>query len=79
LTLPLVGGEWSASPSCVTPGERIPGTHWYGGWVGLRVGMDAVEKRIFLTLPRLELHPSIVQPIASVYILISRKENEVTH
>jgi hypothetical protein len=24
-----------------TPGERTPGTHWIGGWVGLRAGLDA--------------------------------------
>jgi hypothetical protein len=23
-----------------TPGERIPGTRWRGGWVGLRAGLD---------------------------------------
>jgi hypothetical protein len=22
------------------PGERAPGTHWTGGWVGLRAGLD---------------------------------------
>jgi hypothetical protein len=28
----LVGGEWSAScPSCFTPSERAPSTHWIGG------------------------------------------------
>jgi hypothetical protein len=30
----LVGGEWLASRPCrFTPGERVPGTHWIGGWV----------------------------------------------
>jgi hypothetical protein len=24
----------------LTPGERTPGTHWTGGWVGLRAGLD---------------------------------------
>jgi len=28
-----------------TPRERDPGTHWIGGWVGLRVGMDTVVRR----------------------------------
>jgi hypothetical protein len=28
-----------------TPGERAPGTHWIGGSVGLRAGLDAVVKR----------------------------------
>jgi hypothetical protein len=54
----LIGGEWSASrPGRFTPGERAPGTHWIGGWVCLRTGLDDVEKRKFLTLPGLELRP----------------------
>jgi hypothetical protein len=40
LTLALVGSEWSASH----PRERTPGTHWIGGWVGPRAGLDYVEK-----------------------------------
>jgi hypothetical protein len=28
-----------------TPGERIPGTHWIGGWVGPRAGLDAGPRR----------------------------------
>jgi hypothetical protein len=52
----LVGREWSASrPNRFTPGERAPGTHWIGGWVGSRAGLDGVEKRKFLILPGLEL------------------------
>jgi hypothetical protein len=35
------GGEWTA----FTPEERIPGTHWIGGWVGRRVCGDTSEKR----------------------------------
>jgi len=27
------------------PTERAPGTHWIGGRVGLRAGLDAVVKR----------------------------------
>jgi hypothetical protein len=34
-----------------------PGTHWIGGLVGPRAGLDDVEKRKFLTLPGLELRP----------------------
>jgi hypothetical protein len=52
-TSALVGGEWSAS----RPGERASGTHWVGGWVDPRAGLDDVEKRKFLTLPGLELRP----------------------
>jgi hypothetical protein len=57
-TSALVGGEWSTSrPGRFTPGERAPGTHWIGGWVGLRAGLDDLEKREFFTLPGLELRP----------------------
>jgi len=39
----LDGGEWSASsPGRFTPKERDPGTHWIGGWMDLRAGLDAV-------------------------------------
>jgi hypothetical protein len=56
--LTLVGGEWSASrPGRFTPGEIVPGTLWIGSWVGPRAGLDDVEKRKSLTLPRLELRP----------------------
>jgi hypothetical protein len=59
LTAALVGGEWSVSlPGRFTLGERTPSTHWIGGWVGPRVGLDDVEKRKFLNLPGLELRPS---------------------
>jgi hypothetical protein len=58
LTSALGGGEWSASrPGRSNPGERAPVTHWVGGWVDHRAGLDDVEKRKFLTLPGLELRP----------------------
>jgi hypothetical protein len=58
LTSALVGGEWSASrPGRFTPGERAPGTHWIGGWLDPRAGLDDLEKRKFLTLPGLQLRP----------------------
>jgi hypothetical protein len=53
LTSALVGGEWSIS----RPVSFTPGTHWIGGWVDLREGLDDLEKRKFLTLPGLELRP----------------------
>jgi hypothetical protein len=58
LTSALVGGERSASP----PGHFTPGTHWIGGWMGLRIGMDSVESRKILPPPGLEL-----QLVASRY------------
>jgi hypothetical protein len=46
LTSALDGGEWSAlRPGRFTSRERVPGTHWVGGWVGPRAGLDAVVKR----------------------------------
>jgi hypothetical protein len=58
VTSTLVGGEWPASsPARFTSGERAPGTHWIGDWVGPRAGLDDVEKREFLILRRLELRP----------------------
>jgi hypothetical protein len=45
LTSAVPGGEWSASrPGHFISGVRVPGTHSREGWVGPRVGQDAVEK-----------------------------------
>jgi hypothetical protein len=50
-------GEWTALRfGRFTPGERAPGTHWTGGWIGPRTGLDDVG-RTFFTLPGLELRP----------------------
>jgi hypothetical protein len=58
LTSSLIGGEWSASlPGRFTTGERAPGTHCIGAWVGPRAGLDDVEQRKFFTLAGLELRP----------------------
>jgi hypothetical protein len=44
LTPALDGGEWSVSrPGRFTPRVKTSGTHWIGGWVGSRAGLDAVE------------------------------------
>jgi hypothetical protein len=37
--------------------ERAPGTHWIGGWVDPKAGLNDVEKIKFCTLPELELRP----------------------
>jgi hypothetical protein len=34
-----VSGQRHA-PAALCPGERTPGTHCTGGWVGLRAGLD---------------------------------------
>jgi hypothetical protein len=58
LTSSLDADEWSASLlRRFTPGERAPVTHWIGGRVGPRTGVDEGEKRKFLNLPGLELRP----------------------
>jgi hypothetical protein len=30
-------------------GERVPGTHWIGGWLGPIAGLDAVANRKILS------------------------------
>jgi hypothetical protein len=46
MTSTLVGGNRLASwPGRFTSVERAPVTHWIGGWVGPRAGLDDVEKR----------------------------------
>jgi hypothetical protein len=56
LTSVIPGGEWSGSrPGRFTAKERAPGTHWIGGWVDPRAGLDDVKKRNFLTPLGLEL------------------------
>jgi hypothetical protein len=60
LTSAPVGGEWSTSRL-----DRFtPATHWLGGWVDLRAGLDDLEKRKFLTPPGLELR-LLVRPARS--------------
>jgi hypothetical protein len=50
-TSALVGGQWSASRPCrFTLRERSLGTHWIGGWVGPRAGLDDVEKKKYVDI-----------------------------
>jgi hypothetical protein len=61
----LASRAWSAScPGRFNTGERTPATHWIGGWVDPRAGLNDVEKRKFLTLPGLELR-SLGRPARS--------------
>jgi hypothetical protein len=58
LTSALFGIEWFASrPGRFNPEEIALGTDWIRGGVGPRAGLDAVEKRKFLTLPGFEFRP----------------------
>jgi hypothetical protein len=68
LTSALDGGEWSASrPTCrFTPRERAPGTHWIGGWVGYRVGLDTVLMRKFPS-PCRDSNSPIIHSVAQCY------------
>jgi hypothetical protein len=56
VTSALDGGEWSASrPVYALPRERKPGTHWIGGYVGLRAGLDTEDRgKYSLLLPEIE-------------------------
>jgi hypothetical protein len=69
LTSALDGDEWSASrPGRFIPRERVPGTHWIGGWVGPRAVLDAVVKRK-IPSPLRESSPRtpIIQTVAQSY------------
>jgi hypothetical protein len=57
-TSALDGGEWLASRPgrAFTPGERNPGTHCTGGWVGPRAGLDT-EARGKILFPQPGIEP----------------------
>jgi hypothetical protein len=62
--LVLDGGEWSGSrPRRFTTKERAPSTHWIGGWVGPRAGLDAVVREKIPSPCREMKHP-IIRPEA---------------
>jgi hypothetical protein len=42
------------------PGERNPGTHWTGGWVDPRAGLDT-EARGEIPFPLLEMVPRLLK------------------
>jgi len=47
----LDGSEWSAlRPGRFTPKKSAPGTHWTGGWVGPRAGLDTVGTYVYNNL-----------------------------
>jgi hypothetical protein len=55
------------APAALPPGKS-PGTHFIGGWVDPRAGLDDMEKWKFFILPGLELPlPLVVQPVANRY------------
>jgi hypothetical protein len=50
-----------------TPGKRAPGTHWIGGWVGLRAGLDAGARRKICPCRGSNLDRLIVQTVVRHY------------
>jgi hypothetical protein len=49
-----VSGQRHA-PAALYPRRKDPGTHWTGGWVGLRAGLDTEARgKILSPLPRIE-------------------------
>jgi hypothetical protein len=40
-----VSGQRHALATLYPPRERTPGTHWIGGWMGLRAGLDTGARR----------------------------------
>jgi hypothetical protein len=45
----------SFTPLPFYPWGRSPGTHWIGGWVGPRTGLDDMERRKILPKPGFEI------------------------
>ncbi|KDR23422.1 Furin-like protease 2 [Zootermopsis nevadensis] len=53
LTSALDGGEWLASrPGRALPSGKDPSTHWIGGWVGPRAGLDVEDTLNILSFSR---------------------------
>ena len=59
-----VGGQLHA-PAALPPGKR-PGTHFIGGWVGPRTGVDGCGK----SRPPPGFDPRTIQPVASRHMLV---------
>jgi hypothetical protein len=69
LTSALYGGSGQChAPAALCPWKRTPGTHWTGGWVGLRAGLDT-EARGKILFPGLGSKPDrpVVQSVVRHY------------
>jgi hypothetical protein len=66
----------ASRPSRFNPGEKSPDTHWIGGCVGPKAGLDYMEKWKILPLPEFKLqllgHPARSQ---SLYLLLYAGSN----
>jgi hypothetical protein len=63
------GGEWLVSRSGrFISGETAVGTHWIGGWVGPRAGLEAVVKRRIPFLVLARNRTPIAQHVGSEYV-----------
>jgi hypothetical protein len=51
-----------------TTSALVGGTHWIGGLTGPRTGLEYVERRNILPLPRLELRP-LGRPARSQHLI----------
>jgi hypothetical protein len=77
LTSALDGHKWLASrPSCFAPREIATGTHWLGGWVGLRAGLDTVQKRK-IPSPHQNSKPDL--PVSCIIYMILYVEVDDSH
>jgi hypothetical protein len=66
LTSAQVGGAWSASrQSRFTPGEKAPGNHCKGGWVGPEPVWTTWKRANYGPYPDSNSEPSVIQPVAS--------------
>jgi hypothetical protein len=73
LTSALAGAEWSAfSPGRFTAGKRSFGTHWIGGWFGLRTSW---RREKFLSYRDSNSDPSVVQPLYVPVLFRNKKLN----
>jgi hypothetical protein len=62
-----VSGQRHA-PAALYPREKTPGTHWIGGWVGPRAGLNTGARRKILCPCRgSNLDRPIVQPVVRHY------------
>jgi hypothetical protein len=55
------------APAALYPRGKNPGTHWIGGWVGPRAGLDAGARRKICPCWGSNLDRPIDQPVVSHY------------